>query len=407
MCEATASWKWFNWLLAQLPPNKQPLLLNMDETACRLFYDPAKGVLASELVALAARRGRVTSSVTTAQTRSVLSLVALLCNDSSIQPRLPQYILGNEHVLQTSALGELRRDRSLSPNVHILRRKSAWVNDAELAGIARHWSRVLQQHCPDRQPILLLDACSAHLGPKFLASCVRCKIWVVYVPARLTWLLQPADTHCFALLKASLRQLFHDTALRAANGKVTVKNILEHLDRAIRKVFQGRSWSDAFEGNGWSCGQRQVRQRILDTLEWPAIPEVDSCLPSLQDFQTIFPRNRWIPLAKLLGCHRVSSSPAEPPLPPPVHPPAEAAGRARNIWHGRLRSSSHHVLPSPAAILTPRDSGAASSSGSIAPATWPPSAPVPKPAPSRAGLLPRGRPLLRPRKRARVAVDEA
>ena len=66
MCEATASWKWFNWLLAQLPPNKQPLLLNMDETACRLFYDPAKGVLASELVALAARRGRVTSSVTTA-----------------------------------------------------------------------------------------------------------------------------------------------------------------------------------------------------------------------------------------------------------------------------------------------------------------------------------------------------
>ena len=90
----------------------------MDETACRLFYDPAKGVLASELVALAARRGRVTSSVTTAQTRSVLSPVALLCNDSSIQPRLPQYILGNEHVLQTSALGELRRDRRLSPNVH-------------------------------------------------------------------------------------------------------------------------------------------------------------------------------------------------------------------------------------------------------------------------------------------------
>ena len=28
-------------------------------------------------------------------------------------------------------------------------------------------------------PILLLDACSAHLGPKFLASCVRSKIWGV------------------------------------------------------------------------------------------------------------------------------------------------------------------------------------------------------------------------------------
>ena len=177
----------------------------MDETAGRLFYVPAKGVSASELVALAVRRGKLTRSVTTAQTRSVLSLVALMCNDSSNQPHLPQYILGNEHVLQTSVLGELRRDVSLSPKVHILRRKSAWVNDAELAAIARHWGRVLQLHCPDRQPILLLDVCSAHLGPSFLASCVRWKIWVVFVPARLTWLLQPADTHCFALLKASPR----------------------------------------------------------------------------------------------------------------------------------------------------------------------------------------------------------
>ena len=106
MCEATASWKWFNWLLAQLPPNKQPLLLDMDETACRLLYDPAKGVLASELVALAARRGRVTSSVPTAHTRSVLSLVTSLCKDSSVQPRVTRYILGNEQVLQTNALGE-------------------------------------------------------------------------------------------------------------------------------------------------------------------------------------------------------------------------------------------------------------------------------------------------------------
>ena len=289
MCEATASWKWFNWLLAQLPANKQPILLNMDETACRLWYDPAKGVLASQLVALAARRGRVTTGVTTAQARSVLSLVALLCNDSSIQPRLPQYILGNEHVLPASVLGDLRRDRSLSPNIHILRRRSAWVNDTELAVIARHWGRVLSLHCPDRQPILLMDACSVHLGPRFLASCVRCKIWVVYVPARLTWLLQPADTHCFALLKASLRQQFHETSLLADSGRVTVRDILEHLNIAIRKVFQGRSWSEAFEGNGWSDGQRRVRQRILDTLEWPAIPRVDNCLPSLQEFETISP----------------------------------------------------------------------------------------------------------------------
>ena len=97
--KASASWRWFNWSIAQLPAGKAPLRLNMDETTCRLFCDAAEGVIASELIARAARKGRVAQQATRGQTRSALSLIALLCDDSSIQPRLPQYILGNEHVL--------------------------------------------------------------------------------------------------------------------------------------------------------------------------------------------------------------------------------------------------------------------------------------------------------------------
>ena len=108
----------------------------------------------------------------------------------------------------------------------------------------------------------------------------------------------------------------------------------------------------SFRSNSWSCGQARVRPRILGVLEWPAIAQVANGSPSQQDFQTIFPINRWIPLAKLLGCHCVSSSPAGPPIPPPqsthTHETQVAAG---GIWHGRLRSSSNLDLPSPAAIF--------------------------------------------------------
>ena len=129
MHEAAASWKWFKWSLVQLPPNKQPLLLNMDEMACRLFYDPATRVLASELVALAVRRRQLTQNASTAQTRSVLSLVAVLCNDSSLQPRLPQYNLDNEHVLQASVLGELRQMAPDSPRrPHIAPDGPRWLH---------------------------------------------------------------------------------------------------------------------------------------------------------------------------------------------------------------------------------------------------------------------------------------
>ena len=174
-------------------------------------------------------------------------------------------------------------------------------------------------------------------------------------------------------------------------------------------MFQGRPGNEALEGDGWSYGQRRVRHRILDTLVWPALPEVDNCLPSLRDFQNKFSNISlessgpvvWLSPRELVAYGATISAP------PPIHLLPKAAGRARDIWHSRLRSSRHYVLPSPAAILFPRGSGAASSSSTITPATWPLSAPVPKPAPSQAGLLPRGRRLHRPRKRARVAVGEA
>ena len=246
--KVTATWQWFNWSLAQIPEGKTPLLLNMDETACSCFYEASEGVLASEPIALAARRGLLAQNATRGQTRSNLSLVALLCEDTSIQAELPQYIIGNEHVLPAAVVAELRAEGALLPNVRLVRRKSAWVNDGVLAVIARHWGEVLARHAGTRQPILLLDSCNAHLGRKFLAACSRWKIWVVYVPARLTWLVQPADTHCFALFKACLRKAFHEALLRNEDGKVCVKEIIVHVNMAIRKVLHGATVEKCLRG---------------------------------------------------------------------------------------------------------------------------------------------------------------
>ena len=59
--KASASWQWFNWSSAQLPAGKTALRLNMDETTLRLFYDAAKGVIASEPIAQAGRNEEIWS----------------------------------------------------------------------------------------------------------------------------------------------------------------------------------------------------------------------------------------------------------------------------------------------------------------------------------------------------------
>ena len=320
-----------------MPAGKRVLKLNMDETSCRLHYDAKQGVIASELVALEAREGFLAQAVTRGQTRACISHVALLCDDPAVQPKLPQYILANERTLRASILEELVSEGELLANTYISRRKSAWVDDASLALIAAHWGRVLTEWAAECQPILLVDACPAHLGRRFLRACARWKIWVLFVPAKLTWLLQPCDTHCFGKYKRSLREQYHRATVTNLNGVVGAKEVCLHINRAIKKVLNGTRWASAFNSNGFGASQRQVRKRVLKHLQLDEPPRIGAHLPTLEQFVAIFPSNRMPPLAEALACHR--RAPAEPVAAVDGGVPAESVA-AVDVWQGRLRSSS-------------------------------------------------------------------
>ena len=76
---------------------QKPLRMNIGETSCCLFYEAAPGMLESESVATSAKKDFIIQQVTRHQTRGALSLLAVLCDDSTIQPIVPQAITGNEH----------------------------------------------------------------------------------------------------------------------------------------------------------------------------------------------------------------------------------------------------------------------------------------------------------------------
>ena len=139
--KATAAWQWFNWTLQRVPLGKTPLRLNFDETSCRLFYETAPGILGSEPIASSAHKGFITQQVTRRQRRGTLSFLALLCDDPTIQPLLPQIIVGNEHLVPEAVRRALEAESLLMKNVTVLRRKSAWVNDGLLSLVAATWGK--------------------------------------------------------------------------------------------------------------------------------------------------------------------------------------------------------------------------------------------------------------------------
>ena len=113
--------------------------------------------------------------------------------------------------------------------------------------------------------------------------------------------------------------MFEPCLLESEDGTVHIKNVLLHLKEAIRRVIQGKDWSPAFDADGWSNQQKLLRPRILKTLECSKLPEISDGLPTLRQFQAIFPRRRFIPLTTLLNHYREQPAvrePIAPQLPP-------------------------------------------------------------------------------------------
>lgn len=115
---------WIAWLRSKVLPPVQPLLLNLDETSVSYTSHQAKGLYVRRL----RREGRSHAQVPKRDLRGAVTHVAIICDRSEIQPRLPQVIIGNKHRFTLGLVN--RAIASKAHNVHLFRRKSSWNNSA-------------------------------------------------------------------------------------------------------------------------------------------------------------------------------------------------------------------------------------------------------------------------------------
>ena len=151
-----------------------------------------------------------------------------------------------------------------------------------------------------RQAILLLDAHRCHFSRCTLAACRDYDIWPVLIPARMTSLLQPLDTHVFCRFKMFLRTRLHQLMLTGANEDLTSEQIIDALQNAMKGVMQRYSWAPAFAQNGFGP-TFEVRAHLLEVMEWHTPPVLDSELPAYTQFSQCFPRRCDIPFMQLLS----------------------------------------------------------------------------------------------------------
>ena len=107
-----------------------------------------------------------------------------------------------------------------------------------------------------------MDCARQHLETRVFQSARRQGFDLLFVPARLTWLLQPLDTHAFSPFKHKLRMLH--ARLRATSNMANVSKQTWALLIAatIREVLEGRNWAKAFNSTGVSADQERVSSYV-------------------------------------------------------------------------------------------------------------------------------------------------
>jgi hypothetical protein len=162
-----------------------------------------------------------------------------------------------------------------------------------------------------------------------------CALAIVLAPARLTWLMQPLDTHGFQRYKAHLRSQYQDARCRSAgDGDLAIGEFLPCVHSAVRTVLQGTRWAGAFSQDGFGDGQAEVPSFIKRQIGATGTVQAPVSRPSDEQLALCFPKRMRVPAQLLWRPFDVA--------PEPLALPSTA-------------SSSHDVARVPIALPAPRE----------------------------------------------------
>ena len=164
------------------------------------------------------------------------------------------------------------------------------MNEALFIRVLQWLSDGVKPYMTTHKPVLLLDCAPVHLTVQAWVAARKHRIELLFIPRKLTWLLQPCDTHLFRRYKTWLNTQVRRAVMRSAQSQPTQLQVLEAMLASVHGVLQAVAWARSFDANGYGSGQRLLSQRIrryYDPLvhtypleaKWPTLEILESILP--------------------------------------------------------------------------------------------------------------------------------
>ena len=321
--------QWTQWIREEALLGQNVVWVNMDETAVPRLVPHRRGYVSAKRSS-EAQPADDFERIARRESHSHMTVIGLITQDAGLQRYLPQFFLPKE---ASTTRAEKALLASMSPPLQWIRGTSGWVNDESLRQVLTCLRATVRRHSPGRPLVLLLDSAAQHLTMPVLRHAANLNIHLVFIPARLTWLLQPLDSHVFAKMKRRLHALQQEARINAVSGTLTTTQWLALVIASVQDCLVDMTWTHAMRGNGATGEWLHLRSRISALIG--AVMPLDLTCPSEGALADMVGRKHG-PVARLMTStsRRVASGlvaldmggEAQPSAPPPLPPPALPPG---------------------------------------------------------------------------------
>ena len=257
----------------------------MDETSVAFHFGRQRGFVIRKR-SLPQGKTHKKEKRTAGDSKANMSFLAFMTHDADIQPKLPQIFICNKNQIPAKTLKDIG---PVPENFYLWREESAWNSHAKMRRAMCCLVKHLKDYQATHQIILVLDVAKSHYDSSIFSLATRQGIRLLYVPAKLTWLLQPADTHAFSLLKRRLRKAWMTLVVDIGTGEIQQARWVREMFQVSKKLFTEIDWYSAFESNGL-LDENKLSQRILKQLGWDMPMEASADVLTPDQLKVIFPR---------------------------------------------------------------------------------------------------------------------
>lgn len=263
--------------------------MNVDETAVQRGPSNVRGYICK--TKSSHKQKRPLRFVNKSLLRGTATHVAAISSMSDVQAKLPQVLLLNKRTFPEKAT-----PIAMANGLRFWRDVSAWNTGRKMSQILQLIFDSVSVVKPNAQIVLILDMAPCHLDDDVLTEASKLGVWLCFVPAGLTHLLQPLDVSCLF----SYKQVLQGTLLshEDSSGDVSVGQWCACLERLCKQFWRGRIWRSAFERTGLIVTSDGMSSELKD-LRLARTAHDAKVAPTVDAIQSVWPRNRECPYLRL------------------------------------------------------------------------------------------------------------